>query len=118
MPLSRAGAAPGGRNPEGRGSFRSWRRRACSRAPSTLRATLLANPENSSRPLNTCNITHGAGGRVSHPFIPFGPSHLTAIALALLVPLALALLARHEHLGRHADRIARVALAALLALGW
>jgi hypothetical integral membrane protein (TIGR02206 family) len=55
---------------------------------------------------------------VSHPFIPFGPSHLTAIACALLVPLALALLARHEHLGRHADRIARVALAALLALGW
>lgn len=55
---------------------------------------------------------------MSHPFIPFGPSHLTAIALALLVPLALALLARHEHLGRHADRIARVALAALLALGW
>ena len=55
---------------------------------------------------------------MSHPFIPFGPSHLTAIALALLVPLALALLARHEHLGRRADRVVRLALAALLAAGW
>jgi len=55
---------------------------------------------------------------VSHPFVLFGPSHLTAIAITLGLPLALALLARHEHLGRHADRIARVALAAFLALGW
>ena len=38
-------------------------------------------------------------------FVLFGPSHLTAIALTLLVPLALALLARHEHLGRYADRL-------------
>jgi len=55
---------------------------------------------------------------VSHPFVPFGPSHLTAIALTLLVPLALALLARHEHLGRPADRATRVGLALFLALGW
>jgi hypothetical integral membrane protein (TIGR02206 family) len=55
---------------------------------------------------------------VSHPFVPSGPSHLTAIALTVLVPLGLALLARHEHLGRHADRIARLALAAFLLLGW
>jgi hypothetical integral membrane protein (TIGR02206 family) len=55
---------------------------------------------------------------VSHPFVPFGPSHLAAIAIALLAPLALALLARHEHLGRRADRITRIGLAAFLALGW
>jgi hypothetical integral membrane protein (TIGR02206 family) len=55
---------------------------------------------------------------VSHPFVLFGPPHLTAIALTVLVPLLLALLARHEHLGRHADRIARIALAAFMLLGW
>ena len=55
---------------------------------------------------------------MSHPFVPFGPSHLTAIALALLVPLALALLARHEHLGRHADRITRIALAVFMVAAW
>jgi len=55
---------------------------------------------------------------VSHPFVPFGPSHLTAIALALMLPLALALLARHEHLGRHADRLARWTLAGFMAAGW
>ena len=55
---------------------------------------------------------------MSHPFVLFGPSHLTAIALTLLVPLALALLARHEHLGRHADRIARRTLAGFLGIGW
>jgi hypothetical integral membrane protein (TIGR02206 family) len=51
-------------------------------------------------------------------FVPFGPAHRTAIALTVLVPLALALLARHEHLGRHADRLARMGLAAFLAIGW
>jgi hypothetical integral membrane protein (TIGR02206 family) len=51
-------------------------------------------------------------------FVLFGPPHLTAIALALLVPLALALLARHEHLGRAADRLARIGLAGFLAAGW
>jgi hypothetical integral membrane protein (TIGR02206 family) len=51
-------------------------------------------------------------------FVLFGPAHLTAIALTLTVPLALALLARHEHLGRHADRLARIGLAAFMALGW
>ena len=51
-------------------------------------------------------------------FVLFGPSHLTAIALTLTVPLALALLARHEHLGRHADRLARIGLAGFLAVGW
>lgn len=55
---------------------------------------------------------------MSHPFVPFGPSHLTAIACALLLPLALALLARHEHLGRHADRMTRIGLAGFLLLGW
>jgi len=55
---------------------------------------------------------------VFHPFIPFGPSHLTAIACTLLVPLALSLLARHERLGRRTDRVARAALAAFLLLGW
>ncbi len=55
---------------------------------------------------------------MSHPFVPFGPSHLTAIALALLLPLALALLARHEHLGRRADRLTRLTLAGFLAIGW
>jgi hypothetical integral membrane protein (TIGR02206 family) len=55
---------------------------------------------------------------MSHPFVPFGPSHLAAIAITLLVPLALALLARHEHLGRRADRVTRIALAGFLALGW
>ena len=48
------------------------------------------------------------------PFVPFGPSHLAAIAVTLLAPLALALVARHEHLGRHADRVTRTALATLL----
>ena len=55
---------------------------------------------------------------MSHPFVPFGPPHLTAIALTVLVPLALALLARHEHLGRHADRVTRIVLAAFMLLGW
>jgi len=55
---------------------------------------------------------------MSQSFVLFGPSHLTAIAITLLAPLALALLARHEHLGRHADRVARIALAAFLAVGW
>jgi hypothetical integral membrane protein (TIGR02206 family) len=55
---------------------------------------------------------------VSPRFVLFGPPHLTAIALALLAPLALALLARHEHLGRHADRLARIGLAVFLAAGW
>jgi hypothetical integral membrane protein (TIGR02206 family) len=55
---------------------------------------------------------------VSHPFVLFGPSHLTAIALTLGLPLALALLARHEHLGRHADRLTRFALALFMAVGW
>ena len=35
-----------------------------------------------------------------------------------MMPLALALLARHEHLGRHADYLARIGLAAFLGLGW
>ena len=47
---------------------------------------------------------------MSPRFVLFGPAHLTAIALTLMVPLALALLARHEHLGRHADRLARIGL--------
>jgi hypothetical integral membrane protein (TIGR02206 family) len=55
---------------------------------------------------------------VSHPFVLFGPSHLTAIALTLGLPLALALVARHEHLGRHADRLARIGLAAFMVVGW
>ncbi len=51
-------------------------------------------------------------------FTPFGRPHLTAIMLALTLPLGLALLARHEHLGRHADRLARMGLAGFLVLGW
>jgi len=53
-----------------------------------------------------------------HPFVPFGPSHQAALFVTLALPLALALLARHEHLGRHADRIARIGLAGFLAIGW
>ena len=55
---------------------------------------------------------------MSSLFVLFGPSHLTAIALTLAVPLALALLARHEHLGRHADRLTRIGLTGFLLLGW
>jgi hypothetical integral membrane protein (TIGR02206 family) len=55
---------------------------------------------------------------VSPLFILFGPSHLAAIALTLTVPLALAILARHEHLGPPADRLARIGLAGFLAVGW
>jgi len=55
---------------------------------------------------------------VSPLFVLFGPPHLTAIALTLVVPLALALLARHEHLGRRADRMARIGLATFLMAGW
>src|SRR3954470_6039396 len=62
------------------------------------------------------NLPH-AGGIVSPRFVLFGPPHLAAIALTLAVPLALALLARHEHLGRHADRLTRIGLAAFLVLG-
>jgi hypothetical integral membrane protein (TIGR02206 family) len=54
---------------------------------------------------------------LSPRFVLFGPAHLAAIALTILVPLALALLARHEHLGRHADRLARIGLACFLTLG-
>ena len=50
---------------------------------------------------------------MSPRFVLFGPSHLTALALTLAVPLALALLARHEHLGRHADRLTRIVIADL-----
>jgi hypothetical integral membrane protein (TIGR02206 family) len=60
----------------------------------------------------------GAGGIVSPLFVLFGRPHLAAIALTLTVPLALALLARHEHLGRYADRLARIGLAGFLAGGW
>jgi hypothetical integral membrane protein (TIGR02206 family) len=55
---------------------------------------------------------------VSPLFVLFGPPHLTAIALTLVVPLALALLARHEHLGPRADRAARIGLAGFLVVGW
>ena len=55
---------------------------------------------------------------MSPQFVPFGTPHLTAIALAVLVPLALALVARHEHLGAHADRLARLGLALFLLGGW
>jgi hypothetical integral membrane protein (TIGR02206 family) len=55
---------------------------------------------------------------VSPLFVLFGPPHLTAIVLTLVVPLALALLARHEHLGCRADRIARIGLAGFLVVGW
>ncbi len=55
---------------------------------------------------------------MSPQFVPFGPSHLAAIALTLAVPLAMALVARHEHLGRAADRATRTALAFLLLGGW
>jgi hypothetical integral membrane protein (TIGR02206 family) len=55
---------------------------------------------------------------MSPRFVLFGPPHLTAIALALLVPLTLALVARHEHLGRHADRLARLGLALFQVVGW
>ncbi len=48
----------------------------------------------------------------------FGPSHLAAIAVTLLVPLALAALARWEHPGRRADRITRIALAVMMLTGW
>jgi hypothetical integral membrane protein (TIGR02206 family) len=55
---------------------------------------------------------------VSPLFVLFGPPHLTAIVLTLVVPLALALLARHEHLGRRADRMARIGLTGFLVAGW
>lgn len=51
-------------------------------------------------------------------FVLFGPSHLAAIALTLAVPLVMALVARHEHLGRHADRLTRIVLGVLLIAGW
>lgn len=51
-------------------------------------------------------------------FVLFGPSHLAAIAVTLAVPLVMALVARHEHLGRHADRLTRQAIAMLLLAGW
>jgi hypothetical integral membrane protein (TIGR02206 family) len=55
---------------------------------------------------------------MSPQFVLFGPSHLVAVALTLTVPLAMALVARHEHLGRHADRMTRIGLALLLLAGW
>jgi hypothetical integral membrane protein (TIGR02206 family) len=48
-------------------------------------------------------------------FVLFGPAHLAMLALALLAPIALALLARR---GPALDRPIRVLLAALLAGGW
>jgi hypothetical integral membrane protein (TIGR02206 family) len=51
-------------------------------------------------------------------FVLFGPSHQAAIALTLAVPLFMALAARHERLGRHADRMTRFGLGVLLILGW
>jgi hypothetical integral membrane protein (TIGR02206 family) len=55
---------------------------------------------------------------VSPQFVLFGPSHLAAVALTFLVPLAMALAARHEHLGPRCDRATRHGLAALLLGGW
>ena len=55
---------------------------------------------------------------MSPRFVPFGPSHQVAIAVILLVPLTLALFARHEHLGRHADRLTRLGLALFQVAGW
>ena len=54
---------------------------------------------------------------MSPRFVLFGPPHLTAIALTLTVPLVLALLARHEHLGRRADRLARIGMTGFLGVG-
>ena len=51
-------------------------------------------------------------------FVPLGPSHLAAIALILLVPAALVMFARHEHLGRRADLWARLSLALFQLAGW
>jgi hypothetical integral membrane protein (TIGR02206 family) len=48
-------------------------------------------------------------------FVLFGPAHLAVLALSLLVPLALALLARKSP---PLDRPIRLALAAILAGGW
>lgn len=48
-------------------------------------------------------------------FVLFGPSHLVLIALAVLAPMALGVLARRK---RALDRPIRFALAALLAGGW
>jgi hypothetical integral membrane protein (TIGR02206 family) len=55
---------------------------------------------------------------MSPQFVLFGPSHVIAILLTLALPLAMALAARHEHLGRHADRATRIGLALLLLSGW
>ncbi len=55
---------------------------------------------------------------MSPQFVPFGTPHLVAIACTLLVPLALALVARQEHLGPPADRMTRIGLALLLLGGW
>lgn len=55
---------------------------------------------------------------MSPQFVLFGPPHLTAIAVTLLAPLALALFARHEHWGAASDRLARTGLALLLLGGW
>src|SRR5262249_11697317 len=49
------------------------------------------------------------------PFVLFGPAHLTALIMALATPLALAVGTRRAS-GR--DFVVRMALAALLILGW
>jgi len=55
---------------------------------------------------------------VSPQFVPFGSSHLVAVMLTLAVPLVMALVARHEHLGARADRATRIGLFLLLLGGW
>jgi hypothetical integral membrane protein (TIGR02206 family) len=51
-------------------------------------------------------------------FVPFGPPHLTAIALAVLVPLVLAPVARRNRVGGRADRLIRLGLTLFLVTGW
>lgn len=51
-------------------------------------------------------------------FVPFGPPHLIAIALAVLVPLGLALFVRTVRFGARADRLVRAGLALFLVAGW
>ena len=54
---------------------------------------------------------------MNEPFVFMGTSHVTAIALTFMTPVALAQLARRQH-SEHFDRAIRFGLAGLVAINW
>src|SRR5580704_15682405 len=70
---------------------------------------------NSQYPINSTSPAVVRIPAMEKPFVFFGTSHVTAIALTLAAPLALAAI---THGREHLEKTIRWALAALLAANW